>query len=1439
MSLPLLELPSDRSLRLSPTDVSQFIRLDQCERFLRLRLYELENGAGFLKAYGVQAQRFPPLLSRAGLEWEARMEAAISATHASLNLRGESEEGIRHNHLLVQAAQGLGPGQSLVLFQPRIQEEIAGWVITGLVDAVRLERDAAGALRVLIADWKRSEQVSVEQRLQVAFYQVLVERILGDAGEPPAEVRTAILYHGPAPGSEVTDPDQLRKLETDAAACRAVFGLEEAYLELVADPQAYLEAVEDLVTGPEARARQVARESFDGLFFHLTHKCDTCAYNQLCLKRCAETDDLSLIPHLTAADKRALHRTGIRTISELVALKELTHVPRPDGNGTTSELVPAPGREADCRRVATTWPVGPRLDELIHRGRRYRKWRKDPIRALNYIPTLGYGSLPFSAPDHNPNLVKVYLDAQHDHEHDRLYLVGALVVANANGQPERRRSLVRMTPGPPESAEMERELVGEWVRETLRAIVELADPDENGEMRAPVHLIFYDAWEQRLLLDALSRHLTSVLGAAPALYDFITQLAAFDSPVVTFLDQEIREQRNYPMVCQSLQAVAARLRFDWNTPEPYTKHFHERLFDEWRRLERDEDSEWITGRARFSSRIPLEYAYAAWEQLPAPQRPDPFGPYRGVTPELIQRFQARRLEAMEHIVESDFRGNKQTEKRSFRLPDLAEFQDRAGTLAQALDEFVTIERHVALGEWKTVRLIAPERRVLMGETLLARYYEADQDPGVAERLREHYRRQKRRKAYKDAARADDPEGKVRLTKEQREEVASDITGVRVRLRLETEGLDCSLEEALALTPFKEGERLVLNPRWSRDERESADHSLPFTTTPRQMLHGTRVDLKEVRVEDDAGWLEIEFGPDFPGGSATKGFVFSAQERELADGELYMLDPSPDNWYGYWCARVVRLLAAAERDGEETKNTLYARLTGRGAESPAALLGPSHQGQERFLEGLEAFARAGHFHELEETKREYIGAHGGAPLLLVQGPPGTGKSYGTAFALLARMQAALEDGRDFRVFVSCKTHAATDVLIENVRAAQERLGELKAKDPGLFARYFDRRLLVFPLFRMDGREKLREPIRPLYKDDARPPGEPKAQRQLKDAAHWICAATPGGIYNLVKPNLFSQRFADCLVLDEASQMNLPEAIMAALPLKPDGKLIVVGDHRQMPPIVQHDWDNEPRRTFQEYRAYESLFEALLPYGFPMIRFAESFRLHADMAEFLRREVYSQDGIHYHSRTRRTLDRLPIPDPFTAAVLAPEHPLVVVLHDEASSQTSNRFEQELIRPVLETLADERGYNLDPEEGLGVVVPHRAQRAAIQSSVPALTRGTGLRTSAVDTVERFQGGERTVIVVSATESDREYLLASSKFLLDPRRLTVAASRAKRKLVLVASRSVFQLFSPDEETFKNGRLWKNLLRRTCTELLWEGEREGYPVQVWGSASSRAGAGE
>ena len=86
---------------------------------------------------------------------------------------------------------------------------------------------------------------------------------------------------------------------------------------------------------------------------------------------------------------------------------------------------------------------------------------------------------------------------------------------------------------------------------------------------------------------------------------------------------------------------------------------------------------------------------------------------------------------------------------------------------------------------------------------------------------------------------------------------------------------------------------------------------------------------------------------------------------------------------------------------------------------------------KFLAGLDAFHQAKHLHDFEAGKRSFIGGHGSTPVLLVQGPPGTGKSYSTAFAVFARLQGAMQAKRPFQVFLSCKTHAATDVMTKNV------------------------------------------------------------------------------------------------------------------------------------------------------------------------------------------------------------------------------------------------------------------------------------------------------------------------------------------------------------------------------------------------------------------------
>src|SRR5262249_23912341 len=179
-----------------------------------------------------------------------------------------------------------------------------------------------------------------------------------------------------------------------------------------------------------------------------------------------------------------------------------------------------------------------RVDDLIHRAKSFRRSvRRDGTQALSYIPGKGNSSLPVSTPELNPNLVRIYIDAQHDYLEERVYLLGALVVACKNGTPIDRRAVVRMTKGPPDSVAKERKLLVDWTRELVQTVVDLAvsDAPQEDKKSAPIHVIFFNHFEQRLLFQALARNFPPIIQATPPLYDFLTQIAAYDSPIASYL----------------------------------------------------------------------------------------------------------------------------------------------------------------------------------------------------------------------------------------------------------------------------------------------------------------------------------------------------------------------------------------------------------------------------------------------------------------------------------------------------------------------------------------------------------------------------------------------------------------------------------------------------------------------------------------------------------------------------------------------------------------------------------------------------------------------------------------------------------------------------------------------------------------------------------------
>jgi hypothetical protein len=339
--------------------------------------------------------------------------------------------------------------------------------------------------------------------------------------------------------------------------------------------------------------------------------------------------------------------------------------------------------------------------------------------------------------------------------------------------------------------------------------------------------------------------------------------------------------------------------------------------------------------------------------------------------------------------------------------------------------------------------------------------------------------------------------------------------------------------------------------------------------------------------------------------------------------------------------------------------------------------------------------------------------------------------------------------------------------------------------------------------------------------------------LECLEHDLCviAALPSGVHRLLqgvgKPIDWSRKHFDLLVIDEASQLSLPAAVLAGAPLRDEGQAIIVGDHRQMAPILAHDWDHEPRRGAQDTRIYASTFETLRDRGFPVIGLDRSFRLHHATAAFLEDHVYADDEVGFHSLNDALLPECGGLSGHVAVALAPEYPVVVIEHAEHQSLKRNDTEIAILTPIIEAARDRIG--LDAEDGIGVVVPHRAQRAALRALFPDLATA-----GAIDTVERFQGGERDLIVVSATASDPEFVLAEARFLLNPNRLNVALSRPRKKLIVIGSSTIFRLVPPDMQVFESALLWKRLRYEFSADVLWEGEIGGIGVRVSGRQSDR-----
>lgn len=397
-------------------------------------------------------------------------------------------------------------------------------------------------------------------------------------------------------------------------------------------------------------------------------------------------------------------------------------------------------------------------------------------------------------------------------------------------------------------------------------------------------------------------------------------------------------------------------------------------------------------------------------------------------------------------------------------------------------------------------------------------------------------------------------------------------------------------------------------------------------------------------------------------------------------------------------------------------------------------------------------------DLDASKREAFAAvFSRDPVCLVQGPPGSGKTF-----LLAHVVAALAR-RGERVLVTAHTHRAVNNALRTIAEVAPDLRVIKAG-------------------RATGADDLR--------------GSPV------ETVSSIRRIPRGGDRPIISgTTVFGLRAAwdeppwDRVVIDEAAQVPLAYA-PGALMLAP--RYMLVGDHRQLGPIVQGNHEDPLAAT--------SIFEHLAE-AYPPVLLRTTYRMNSGINAFPSRAFYGGALEPAANAARRRFARVP-GGPFDA-FFDPDRPAVLGLLEHEGFRTRCEPEARLVAALATDLLVRQGLK---REALAVVSPYRAQLRLIRTLVRrgiVAALGRPSRLPVIDTVDRIQGQEREVVVVSLCASDTEWLASDqAEFFFAPNRLNVTLTRARTKLVVLASRHVFEAFPRRLDHLYRAEIFRDMAR-------------------------------
>ncbi len=290
--------------------------------------------------------------------------------------------------------------------------------------------------------------------------------------------------------------------------------------------------------------------------------------------------------------------------------------------------------------------------------------------------------------------------------------------------------------------------------------------------------------------------------------------------------------------------------------------------------------------------------------------------------------------------------------------------------------------------------------------------------------------------------------------------------------------------------------------------------------------------------------------------------------------------------------------------------------------------------------------------------------------------------------------------------------------------------------------------------------------------------------------------------LSRSYLFSLKHFDLAIVDEASQILEPNIV--GLLTHPD-KFILIGDYKQLPAVVQQDASlsivtDAQLNAIGLTDCRNSLFERLIRIEQMNHRtdfmgvLSRQGRMHPDIAEFPNHEFYFAEHLRpvpLAHQCEGSLGYTPTTGDALDQALT-DHRLVFIASADCRrpdiSDKVNTDEARIVADVLRRTRRFYGDRFDAAKTVGVIVPYRNQIAMIRKEIERLGMPE-LADISIDTVERYQGSQRDVIIYSFTIQQRYQLdfLTANSFAEDghviDRKLNVALTRARKQLVLTGN--------------------------------------------------------